>query len=53
VCRYNIGTVLVPWLTIFNAKYKYIFQIKHTEAILPNSTRKPLRFEITEILIAV
>jgi len=25
----------------------YFFQTKHTEAILPNSTRKLLRFEIT------
>ena len=34
-------------------KYKYIFQIKYTEAILSNSTRKLLRFEITRMLIAV
>jgi len=34
-------------------KYKYIFQIKHTEIILSNSTRKPLRFEISKMLIAV
>ena len=34
-------------------KYKYIFQIKHTEAILSNSTRKQLRFAITKMLIAV
>ena len=32
---------------------KYIFQMKYTEAILANSTRKLLRFEITKILIAV
>jgi len=31
-------------------KYKYIF---HTEAILSNSTRKLLWFEITKMLIAV
>jgi len=33
-------------------KYKYIFQIKYTEAILSNSTRKLLWFEIkiTKIL---
>jgi len=34
-------------------KYKYIFQIKYTEAILSNSTRKLLWFEITKMLIAV
>jgi len=34
-------------------KYKYIFQIKYTEAILPNSTRKLLWFEITKMPIAV
>jgi len=36
-------------------KYKYIFQIKYklTEAILSNSARKLLWFEITKMLIAV
>jgi len=34
-------------------EYKYIFQIKYTEAILSNSTRKPLWFEITKMLVAV
>jgi len=35
-------------------KYKYIFfQIKYTESILSNSTRKLLRFEISKMLIAV
>jgi len=34
-------------------KYKYIFQINYTVAILSNSTRKLLRFEITKMLIAV
>ena len=33
-------------------KYKYIFQVKYTEAILSNNSRKPLRFEITKMLIA-
>jgi len=33
-------------------KYKYIFQIKYTEAMLSNSTRKLLWFEITKMLIA-
>ena len=32
---------------------KYIFQIKYTETILSNSTRKLLWFEITKIIIAV
>jgi len=30
-------------------KYNYIFQIKYTEAILSNSTRKLLWFEITKV----
>jgi len=34
-------------------KYKYIFQIKYTEAILSTSTRKLLWFEITKTLIVV
>jgi len=34
-------------------KYKYIFQIKCTEAISSNSTRKLLWFEIAKLLIAV
>ena len=34
-------------------KYKYIFHIKYTEAILSNSTRKLLWFEISKMLIAV
>jgi len=35
-------------------KYEYIFfQIKYTEALLSNSTRKLLRFEISKMLIAV
>jgi len=34
-------------------KYQYIFQTKYTEAILSNSTRKLLWFEITKMLIAV
>jgi len=34
-------------------KYKYISEIKNTEAILSNSTRKLLWFEITKTLIAL
>jgi len=30
-------------------KYKHIFEIKYTEAILSNSTRKPLWFEVTKL----
>jgi len=43
-----------PGLAISSAKILlYFSNKKYTEAILPNSTRKPLRFEITKILIAV
>jgi len=43
-----------PWSGHFQyQKYEYIFQIKYTEAILSNSTRKLLWFEITKMLIAV
>ena len=45
-CTDTTGTVPVPML-------KYIFQIKHMQAILSNSTRKLLEFEITKMLIAV
>jgi len=34
-------------------KYKYIFQIKYTEAILSNNTQKLSSFEITKTLIAL
>jgi len=36
-----------------NAKYNYIFQIKYTEAMLSNSTRRLLWFEIANMLTAV
>jgi len=43
-----------PGLAISKAKiYKYIFQIKYTEATLSNSTQKLLWFEIIKMLIAV
>ena len=48
----TIGTVLVPW-PFPVLKYKYILQIKNSEAILSDSTRKLLWFEITKMLIAV
>ena len=34
-------------------KYKYIFQIKYTEAVSSNNTPKLLWFEICKMLIAV
>jgi len=42
-----------PRLAISMLKYKYIYQIKYTEAILSNSTRKLLWFEISKMPIAV
>ena len=53
VCRYNwhsAGSLdrLFPML-----KYNYIFRIKYTNAVLSNSTRKLLWFEISTMLIAV
>jgi len=51
VCRYNwhsAGFLGWPFPVL---KYQYIFQIKYTEAILSNSTRKALWFEITKMLI--
>jgi len=53
VCRYDwhsAGSLGWPFPML---KYKYIFQIKYTEAILSNSTRKLLWFEINKMLIAV
>ena len=53
VCRYNwhsAGSMGWPFPML---KYKYIFQIKYTEAILSNSAQKLLWFEITKMLIAV
>ena len=50
-CADIIGTVLVP---ISNPKILiHFFQIKCTEAILSDCTRKLLRFEISRMLIAV
>jgi len=43
-----------PGLAISNAKiYFFSNKIKYTEAILSNSTRKLLWFEISKMLIAV
>jgi len=53
-CADTIGTVPVPWAGHFPMpKYKYIFQTKYTEAILPDSTRKLLWVEISKMLVAV
>jgi len=52
-------SVQIQWhtigLTISNAKHIniIIFQIKHTEAILSNSTRKLVWYEIGKMLMAV
>jgi len=53
LCRYNwhnAGSLGWPLAVL---KYKYIFQIKYTEAILSNNTRKLLWSEISKMLIAV
>jgi len=49
-CRYNWHSAVSlgwPFLVLIS-----IFQIKYTEAILSDSTRKLLWFEISKILIA-
>jgi len=53
VCRYNWHSARSMGWSFPLLKYKYIFQIKHTEAITPNTTRKLLWFEITKMPIAV
>jgi len=53
LCRYNwhsAGSLGWPLAVL---KYKYMFQIKYTEAILSNNTRKLLWSEISKMLIAV
>jgi len=53
VCRYNwhsAGSLRWPFPML---KYKYIFHVKYTEAILSDSTQKLLWFEITKVLITV
>jgi len=47
---HNAGSLGWPFSML---KYKYIFQIKYTEAILSNSTGKLLWFEIIKMLIGV
>ena len=51
VCRYNwhsVGSLGWPFPVL---KYKFLSEIKYTEAIVSNSTRKLLWFEITKMLI--
>jgi len=53
VCRYNrhsAGSLDWPFPML---KYEYIFEIKYTEAISSNNTRKLLWFEVTKMLIAL
>jgi len=51
-CADTIGTVLVPRAGHFPMlKYKCTSEIKYTEAILSNCTRKQLWFEITKMLL--
>ena len=54
-CADIIGTVPVPWAGHFQWKdiNNYIFQIKYTDVILSNSTRKLLRSEITKMMISL
>jgi len=47
---HSAGSLGWPFLML---KYKFFFQIKYTEAILSNSTRKLLWFEMNKMLIAV
>jgi len=49
----HLALCLFHGLTISSAKILVFFQIKYMEAILSNSTLKPLWFEITKMLIAV
>jgi len=53
VCRYNWQSAGSPGWPFSMLKYKYIFQIKYTEAMSANSTRKPLWVEISKMLTAV
>jgi len=53
MCRYNWHSAGFLGWPFSALKYKYILQIKYTEAISSNSTPKLLRFEIIGMLIAV
>ena len=53
-CADTIGTVPVPCASHFECQnINIFFQIKYTEAILSNCTRKLLWFEISKMLIGV
>ena len=47
------GALSHPVTPIPMVKYKYILQVKYTETVLSNDTRKLLSFEISRMLIAV
>jgi len=49
----QLAQCLFAGLAISNAEILIYFQIKYTEAILSNNTRKLLWFEITRMLKAV
>ena len=52
MCRYSWHSAgYMGWLFPM-LKYKYMFQIKYTEAILSNGTRKLLWVETNKMLIA-
>ena len=53
MCRYDWHSAGSLGSSFPMLKYKYIFQIKYTEAILSTSTWKLLWFEITKTLIVV
>jgi len=53
VCRYSWHGARSPGWPFPMLKYKYIFQIEYTAAILSNSTQKLSRFEISKMLTAV
>jgi len=53
MCRYSWHSAGSSGWPFPMLKYKYILEIKYKEAILSNSTRKLLRFEIRKMTIAV
>jgi len=53
VCRYNWHSACSMRWPFPVLKYKYIFQIKYTEAISSNRARKLLWFENSKMLIAL
>ena len=53
VCRHNWHSAGSLGWSFPMLQYKHIFQIKYSGAVLSNSTRKLVSFEITNMLIAV